>query len=312
MKKFVASLFLIFLQVFLHGCIGIDYVNDPIVEKRIEISTTQVAMSIQDTQQLSALFYNEYGLLQDVAFTWTSSQPSIVSVSNSGLLTSLQAGQAMVVASFGDTQSASVSVNVVLDASQVALVQVTSPGNKTSLALGEQITLQVTVRNINQEILEDKTVEWFSENSASATVNDEGVATGISSGQVDIHAKSDGVKSNLLNFSVGDGLSGNFVASGGYKAIGMASIKYEGEDLILSLSNNFETSFALGTFIYMANVTNGSQVRANGLEVAQITTNGAKTFNLSAIQPQIKLDSYRYVIILCKPASLTFGFAELK
>jgi hypothetical protein len=62
----------------------------------------------------------------------------------------------------------------------------------------------------------------------------------------------------------------------------------------------------------MANVTNGSQVKANGLEVAQITTNGAKSFNLSALRPGIKLTDYSYVIILCKPASVTFGYAELK
>ncbi len=312
MKKFFISPFLILIQSLLNGCIGIDHVDDPRVEKRIEISTSQVSMRIQENQTLSALFYNEYGVLQDVVFTWTSSQPSIVSVSDAGLLTAQQTGQAMVVASFGETQSASVNVNVVLDDSQVALVEVISQGNKTSLALGEQVNLLVGVRNINQEILEGKTVEWFSENSSIATVDEAGVVTGISSGRVNIHAKVNGVKSNVINFLVGDGLSGSFIASGGYKAIGMASVRFEGENLILSLSNNFETSFALGTFIYMANVTNGAQVRANGLVVAQITTNGAKTFNLSAIQPQIGLDSYQYVIILCKPASITFGHAELK
>jgi hypothetical protein len=53
-------------------------------------------------------------------------------------------------------------------------------------------------------------------------------------------------------------------------------------------------------------------VRASGLEVAQIVDNGAKTFNLSNIKPGIGLNDYKYVIILCKPASVTFGYAELK
>jgi hypothetical protein len=53
-------------------------------------------------------------------------------------------------------------------------------------------------------------------------------------------------------------------------------------------------------------------VRASGLEVAQISTNGAKTFDITAIRPATGLFDYQYVIILCKPASLTFGYAELK
>jgi hypothetical protein len=91
----------------------------------------------------------------------------------------------------------------------------------------------------------------------------------------------------------------------------MAILKEVDGNIILELSSNFETSFALGTFIYMANVTNGSQVRSSGLEVAQITTNGAKSFNLTAINPGIKLTDYTYVIILCKPATVTFGYAQL-
>lgn len=78
------------------------------------------------------------------------------------------------------------------------------------------------------------------------------------------------------------------------------------------MSSNFETSFALGTFIYLANSTSGSSVRSTGLEVAEIKNNGAKTFNITQIKSNATLTDFKYVVILCKPASLTFGFAELK
>jgi hypothetical protein len=179
------------------------------------------------------------------------------------------------------------------------------------LEVNESHTLLVSVKNINDEPLNGRTVEWFSENSSIATVNN-GVVTGVATGLVDIHAKVEGVKSNVLNFSVGAGLTGSFVSAGGYKASGMASLKEMDGDIFLEFSNNFETSFALGTYVYMSNVTNGTQVKANGLEVSQITSNGAKSFNLSLISPATKLTDYKYVIILCKPASVTFGYAELK
>ncbi len=296
----------------LSGCIGTDFVDDPIVDEQIEISIAQLALMVGETHPLAATYFDQYGVQRSVELVWTSSAPLVASVDSQGSVKALSAGQAMIVASFGSVVSSSVNVTVVSNANQVAKVEIASPSNKISLAIGEVHTLTWAVKNINNEILIGRTVQWFSENSSIATVSNEGKVTGVSTGMVDIHAKVEGVKSNLLNFSVGSGLTGTFVSAGGYKAIGMASLKEENGKIILEFSSNFETSFALGTFVYMANVTNGSQVKANGLEVAQITTNGAKSFNLSAVSPGIKLTDYKYVIILCKPASVTFGYAELK
>ena len=295
----------------LSGCIGTDYVDDPIIGEQIEMSESQLALMVGESHPLSATYFDEYGIEKSVELLWTSSAPGVATVDSKGVVKAISAGQAMVVASFGSTLSSSVNITVVANANQVAKVEITSPSNKISLGVGESHALVVVVKNINNEILTSREVQWFSENASIATVNN-GVVTGVSTGLVDIHAKVEGVKSNLLNFSIGGGLSGSFVSAGGYKAIGMASLKELNGDIILEFSTNFETSFALGTFVYMSNVTNGSQVKANGLEVAQITTNGAKSFNLSAISPGIKLIDYKYVIILCKPASVTFGYAELK
>lgn len=296
----------------LSGCIGTDFVDDPIVDEQIEISIAQLALMVGETQPLTATYFDQYGVQRSVELVWTSSAPLVASVDLQGSVKALSAGQAMIVASFGSVVSSSVNVTVVSNANQVAKVEIASPSNKISLAIGEVHTLTWAVKNINNEILIGRTVQWFSENSSIATVSNEGKVTGVSTGMVDIHAKVEGVKSNLLNFSVGSGLTGTFVSAGGYKAVGMASLKEVGGKVMLEFSSNFETSFALGTFVYMANVTNGGQVKANGLEVVQITTNGAKSFDLSAVSPGIKLTDYKYVIILCKPASVTFGYAELK
>lgn len=298
--------------LFLSSCIGTDYVDDPIVGERLEVSQTQLALMKGQSQSLSATFYNQYGIATNAVVSWTSSNSLIASVDAMGVVQGLIAGQAMIIASVGETKSASINVNVVIDESQVASVEIISPENKQSLAVGESHPLQVVVKNINGIAITGKTVQWFTENSAIATVNNTGLVTGISAGVVDVHAKADGVKSNIINFSIGGGKSGTFVSAGGYKAIGMATMKNMDGKLILEFSSNFETSFALGTYVYLANSTNGSQVRAGGLEVAQITTNGAKTFNLSAVKPGITLNDYSYVIILCKPASVTFGYALLK
>jgi hypothetical protein len=308
MIRIVKSIAILFL---VSSCIGTDYVDDPIVGEQIELNVTRQALLVGESFVVIATYFDQYGIEKPAEFSWTSSNIQVATIDSNGIVKAIGAGQTMVVAAVGGTVSSSLTIIVVDNTIQVASIDISSPSNKISLAIGESHMLEVSVKNINGELLTDRTVEWFSENSAIATVQD-GIVRGVSNGLVDIHAKVEGVKSNLLSFSIGSGLSGTFVSAGGYKAIGMASLKELNGDVVLEFSNNFETSFALGTFVYMANVTNGTQVKANGLEVAQITSNGAKTFNLSALQSDIKLTDYKYVIILCKPASVTFGFAELK
>jgi len=281
------------------------------VGERIELDRVQVPLRIGETHQAQAIFYDQYGLQKPTTFFWTSSDTQIVIVNEVGVITAQSVGQASVVVTANGVD-ATISVNVILDENQVASVVISSPANQTSLGIGEMVSLTTVVQNIDNEPLSGRTVEWFSENSAIAAVNANGVVTGAGMGMVDIHAKSEGVKSNIITFSVGQGLTGNFIPAGGYKAVGMATLSVMDNKLILQFSNNFETSFALGTFVYLANSTNGSQVRASGLEIAQISTNGAKTFDISAISPTTGLLDYKYVIILCKPASVTFGYAELK
>lgn len=309
-KKLIKTLLILFTIV-LSGCVGIDFEDDPIVGERIEVTLSQVALQIDQTFQAEAVFYDQYGLTKDVAFNWVSSAPAIASVNGEGLITAHAGGLASITVSFSSTQN-EISVNVVLDENQVASVVLSSPANQTSLMPGEMISLNAMVKNINGLALQGRQIAWFSENASIASVNAQGVVTGIGLGMVDIYAMVEGLKSNTLTFTVGTGRAGVFIGTGGYKAIGTASLSVIDNKLILELSSNFETSFALGTFIYLANSTSGAQVRASGLEIALITTNGGKTFDVSAINPSAGLLDYKYVIILCKPASLTFGFAELK
>lgn len=309
-KKLIKTLLILFTIV-LSGCVGIDFEDDPIVGERIEVTLSQVALQIDQTFQAEAVFYDQYGLTKDVAFNWVSSAPAIASVNGEGLITAHAGGLASITVSFSSTQN-EISVNVVLDENQVASVVLSSPANQTSLMPGEMISLNAMVKNINGLALQGRQIAWFSENASTASVNAQGVVTGIGLGMVDIYAMVEGLKSNTLTFTVGTGRAGVFIGTGGYKAIGTASLSVIDNKLILELSSNFETSFALGTFIYLANSTSGAQVRASGLEIALITTNGGKTFDVSAINPSAGLLDYKYVIILCKPASLTFGFAELK
>jgi hypothetical protein len=79
----------------------------------------------------------------------------------------------------------------------------------------------------------------------------------------------------------------------------------------LEFSDDFKTSYALGTFVYLSNSTVGSTTFSSGFEITQITEDGSKRFDIWALDPSVELYDYQYVVILCKPARITFGYAEL-
>ncbi len=291
------------------GCIGVDYLEDPVIGERIEVSTLQAALMPTQNLQLAAVYFDKYGNESEVMLQWASNAPQIASVDENGRVNAIATGQAVITASFQTVLSEPITINVVSDENAVASVVISSP--VTMVEIGENVSLTAVVNNINGLPLTGRTIEWFSENGSIVTVDATGELTAISNGIAGVHAKSEGVKSNSIDFAIGSDRAGTFVPAGGYNAEGMATLKLEGGNLILSLSDNFKTSFALGTYIYLSNSTSGSETFSKGVEVAQIFSNGARTFDISSIDPNIGLFDYRYIIILCRPARVTFGFADL-
>ena len=108
---------------------------------------------------------------------------------------------------------------------------------------------------------------------------------------------------------------GTLQGQGGYTATGTVTLRRnEAGELILSTSDDFEVSFAAGTFLYLSNSEAGPATFTGGLEIADVsdTPTGAQSFNVSQVDPNVTLSTYQYVVVLCKPFRLTFGTAELK
>lgn len=293
------------------SCIGTDYQDDPTVEPKIELEAEQIGLKATEQVQLSPRYFDEFGLERSVPFTYSSSNTAFVDVDSNGLVTGKSPGTGFIQVNFGEKVMASLQVNVVNDPAEVAVVKVST--SRSVLFPGQKTQMEISIQNLNGQNLEGKTIQWFSENETIATVDPDGLVTAMKFGKTDIHAKVSGIKSNPVTISVAvEQISGTFVPAGGYRAIGMAFINQQDEKLILRLSEDFETSFALGTFVYLANSTNGQEIRASGLEIAEIRTNGPHTFDITAKFPDVKITDYKYVIIFCKPAAVTFGFAEMK
>ena len=171
--------------------------------------------------------------------------------------------------------------------------------------------------NLQNDTLTGFDVTWESSDMNILSITSEGLVTAAANGSAEIRAIVDGVRSSALSFTVGASVkTATFSGIGSYQGEGTATLKIEDDNIILALGEDFKTSFALGTFVYLSNETTGAGTRSTGLELGEITSNGMHSFNatdIAAVDSRtLDFNEYRYVVILCKPASIPFAIADFE
>jgi hypothetical protein len=122
MKTFInqsiRTSFLAFIVLFLISCINDDFINDT-VEPELRITSTIQELGVGDQFQFEKVYLNNIGQEEIVDFFWTSSDPSILSITESGLATAITAG---------DVQ---VSVTTIIEGSQLTETVPVTVGQET-------------------------------------------------------------------------------------------------------------------------------------------------------------------------------------
>ena len=118
---------------------------------------------------------------EDKTVDWTSSDPDVATVDNSGKVTAVQIGSAIITARVG-THTASCNVSVVALIHGIAL-------DKTELTLDRGTTGQLAVSYDPPDTTEDKTITWTSSDPSVATVDNAGNVTAVQIGSTTITAK---------------------------------------------------------------------------------------------------------------------------
>ena len=304
------SILLLPMMAALAGCIGTDVVDAPIVEERFEIYPDRIALLIDNSTVATASYFNEFGVLEETTVSWSTEPSNIASVNADGKVTGISPGQAQLFATFEEFVD-SVRISVVLNENAAASVDISV--SKTSLNIGESLPITYIIKNINDEPITTSTIQWQSSNESVVTIMADGTLSAVGNGTATVVGIADGVYSNEIKFTVSGTLMGTFVPQGGYLASGTATLKTESGNLILEFSSDFTTSFALGTYIYLANsIISGPAVQSGGIELGQISMNGMHSWNVTQLFPGTTASQYQYVVILCKPANLLFGYAQLQ
>lgn len=174
--------------------------------------------ALGQTQQVSASVRDQDGqVMAGAGLSWTSSAPSVASVSSAGLVTAAGNGTATVRATAGSA-SASVSVTVQQEAS---VVEVT-PATATLSAIDETVQLAASAEDANGHAVSGASFTWSSSDEECATVDETGLVTAKGDGTVTVTASAGSASSSQAGRSHGPN-PGSFPLSTPQSSHGSAS-----------------------------------------------------------------------------------------
>lgn len=158
------------------------------------VSPSSLNIGAGTSYQFSATTLDGSGnTLTGRAVTWSSSAPSIASISSNGLVTALTAGQTTIVAtSEGKTGQATITV------SAAAVASITISPATGSITAGTSLQLAATAKDAQGNVLTGRTFTWRSLTSTIATVSATGLVTGVAAGTATIEASCDGVAAQAV------------------------------------------------------------------------------------------------------------------
>ena len=156
-----------------------SYQNLTLAEQ-LSLDKTSLTLHGNESQQLTATVLPAEASQE---LMWTSSDESVATVSQSGLVSAVAAGHAVITATTTDGTDLSASCNVTVLPVQAESIQL----NVTTAGLNEGSTLQLTATVLPEEC-GNKTVMWASNNPSVATVDSNGLVTTHSVGTATITA----------------------------------------------------------------------------------------------------------------------------
>ena len=309
MKKEVISFVFIFI---LFSCVETDFVLDPQTPKAegsIAISTNSQSLLVSESMQLQAsAFDSDNNPISSVQFIWSSTNETILMVDQTGLVNGVSEGQAWIVVTADGYKSDSTLISVLSNNQQLASIVVTP--NSASLVPGEMQQFTAQGFDGSSQPINNLTFVWSSSDENVVSISNTGLATANNSGSANIIASYDGVQSSNVRVDVaGTSKSGTFMGNPAtsYNVSGTAELISSNGQLTLNFGSDFSSSNGPGLYVYLSPV---NSVTSNSVELGElISTTGAQSYSVPS---GYSLSDFSYVIIHCKPFSVSFGSAEIK
>ena len=154
------------------------FVEQEVADVRVSPSADTL-VAFGDTVRLVAEAQDANGhLIDGVAFSWASNEPSVAPVDISGLVTAVGNGRANVIAQAG-AASAIVAILVKQEVVEVSV----SPSADTLVAFEDTVRLVAEARDANGHVVEGATFSWASSDPRVAMVDTSGLVSVVGNGR---------------------------------------------------------------------------------------------------------------------------------
>jgi uncharacterized protein YjdB len=179
----------------------------------VVVSPDSVSIIIGNTSPLTATVKDANGnTLSGRDVTWKSSNTGVATVDDKGVVTAVLVGTATVTAtSEGKSGSAKVVVTLV-PVAKVTVADIENTSDPLTVVAGQTMQLVALLADASGNALtaDGRTLTWESDDPNTATVNGQGLVTGVNAGKTKITATADGV-SGSADVTVTSALEGNVV-----------------------------------------------------------------------------------------------------
>ncbi|CAM1344330.1 Ig-like domain-containing protein [Tenacibaculum amylolyticum] len=193
--KYLRALLLLCVLIF-QSCIQDDIIDDR-VDESLSFNNPITELTIKDTHQYVIKYTNNVGEIVTPTINWSSSNDNVISVSNTGLLTALSIGEATITAT-ATTEEATV-VNEVTIEVKPAEEQLVIDNVIQEIIINNTHQYTTTYTNSLNEV-EVLPVTWTSSDNAVLSVSNNGLITGVTTGQATIMATATTSTGKTLTF----------------------------------------------------------------------------------------------------------------
>ena len=159
---------------------------------RISLSSDTLLVGQSATASVTGLDQNS-AVIDIGAPTWSTTSPSIATVSPSGVVSAVAPGQTMLIASVNGKQGQQ-SLTIL----QAAISRLSMTPDAPRVVRGTTLQLTASALDFNGRALPGRAIVWTSSDGAKATVTSTGFVTALSPGVVTIVATSEGVSASSV------------------------------------------------------------------------------------------------------------------
>ena len=176
---------------------------EPVVSK-VTVSPASMMMMVGGMFQFTAVAMTADGMvIDDVDFAWLSDDTEVAKVDETGLVTAVAAGTAMITASADSVTSMPATVTVEESAPVIASVTIMD-AIPVMLEVGDTHQLMAVARTSEGTVIDGVAFEWSSDDNEVATVDSTGLITAVAAGMAEVTAMAEEVTSEPVSVTVAE------------------------------------------------------------------------------------------------------------